>query len=198
VHWHERPRRHGNLSTPAADPVLIAFTLIDLALNPKAAKAGLKQLVQLDKSIGVAERKLADIERQAAEMQAALTARAAELDARERALTEREDAFAASAQDVRDELREHHAHLDDLHRLLVHRVAATAGIMWNETLQGPPSWQQLRQQIPDLPADLPVVSQPAVLPIDALSDTSDDPNADRHGHVFLGTLSRDVSHKGAA
>jgi hypothetical protein len=33
--------------------------------------------------------------------------------------------------------------------------------------------------------------------LDVFSDTSADPHADRHGNAFLGTLSRDVSHKGA-
>jgi hypothetical protein len=31
--------------------------------------------------------------------------------------------------------------------------------------------------------------------IDALSDTHDDPHADRQGAPFLGELTRDVSHK---
>jgi hypothetical protein len=56
----------------------------------------------------------------------------------------------------------------------------------------------LRRQIVDLPEDPPALKQTDVMRIDALSDTSDDPNADRHGNIFLGTLSRDVSHKGAA
>jgi hypothetical protein len=41
-------------------------------------------------------------------------------------------------------------------------------------------------------------SEPDAAPamrIDALSDTSDDPHADRQGAAFLGELTRDVSHK---
>ena len=41
-------------------------------------------------------------------------------------------------------------------------------------------------------------SQPDAAPamrIDALSDTSDDPHADRQGAPFLGELTRDVFHK---
>jgi hypothetical protein len=146
-----------NLPAPAADPVLIAFRLIDLALNPKAAKAGLKQLVKLNKDIGLAEEKFVSLQSQAAAIENALTVRAAELDAQARSLDARVAAFESQAADVRDELREHHNRIEQAHRQLVHRIMATTGITgnWNFDLQGVPSWEQLRRQIADLPADLP-------------------------------------------
>jgi hypothetical protein len=142
----------------AADPVLIAFTLIDLALNPKAAKAGLKKLAQVDKSIGVAEQKLAALIAEAEQTKAALAEREAAVVARETAHAAREAAFESQAGDVRDELREHHARLEQTHRQLVRRLMATAGITgnWNFDLQDPPTWAQLKRMIADLPDDLPV------------------------------------------
>jgi hypothetical protein len=187
---------HDHGYAPALDPFTAALVLIDLALNPKATKAALKKLAQLDKSIGAAEQKLAAVTAATEQKQAALAERVAELDAREAAITKREDDFAVSAQDVRNELYQHHNRLDETHRQLVHRIMATAGILsgWNPALQPLPTWEQLRSQIADLPPDPAPVPAP-VLPIDAFSDTFSDPNADRHGNVFLGSLSRDVSHK---
>ena len=74
---------------------------------------------------------------------------------------------------------------------------STTGILgeWNPNLQPLPSWQQLRGMIADLPADLPGPGAEPAMRIDALSDTSNDEHADRHGNVFLGELTRDVSHK---
>jgi hypothetical protein len=147
----------GNGYAPAVDPFSAALVLIDLALNPKATKVALQKLAQLDNSIGVAERKLAAVTAQIEQTKAALDTREAAIAAREVALEERETAFADAAQDVRDELREHHARVDQAHRQLVHRIMSTAGILgeWNFELQGPPSWQQLRRRVAGLPDDLP-------------------------------------------
>jgi hypothetical protein len=70
---------------------------------------------------------------------------------------------------------------------------------YNPQLQDLPSWDVLKRLVVGLPDDPPplerdVASHPR---IDA-SDMFFDPHADRHGNAFLGTLSRDVSHKGAA
>jgi hypothetical protein len=187
----------GGNGTPAADPVVIAFTLIDLALNPKAAKAGLKQLVKLDKSIAAAEQKLAALTAQAEQTTVALAQREAAVVAREAALDARETAFTSSLEDAHSELREHHGRVEQAHRQLVHRVMSTSGILsgWNPDLQDLPTWEQLRRQIADLPPDPPALVTAPIMRIDALSDTFSDPNADRHGNAFLGTLSRDVSHQ---
>jgi hypothetical protein len=167
--------------------------------NNKTLAAAIKKLHRLDQRFADAQAKLAAVEAQAAEIETALTARAAALDERARALEDREAAFASQAGDVRDELREHHARLEQTNRSLIHRIMSTAGILgeWNWNLQSPPSWEQLRRMVADLPEDLPGPGPEPAVRIDAFSDVCSDPGADRHGNVFLSTLTRDVSHKGA-
>jgi hypothetical protein len=182
----------GNGHSPSvADPVLIAFTLIDLALNPKAAKAGLTQLVKLDKDIGAAEQKLAALTAQTEQTKAALDERAAELDTLKAAITKREDEFANSLADARSELYAHHNRVEQAHRQLVHRIMSTAGIAgnWNFDLQDPPTWQQLRRMIADLPDDLP-----ATPPADVVSENV---REDWVGHTFVpgSTLTRSIIPK---
>jgi hypothetical protein len=183
---------------PAADPVLIAFTLIDLALNPKAAKAGLKQLVKLDKSIAAAEQKLAALTAQAEQTQAALAARAAELDQRERAITERENEFTASIEEARAHLRGYYDSVAEADRHLRYRVLNHADLLhgYNSQLQQLPDWPAIRRLVVGLPPDPPPLEREvAAHPrIDVFSDVSNDPGADRHGAPFLGELTRDVSH----
>jgi hypothetical protein len=59
-----------------------------------------------------------------------------------------------------------------------------------------PTWDQLKRLVAGLPDDPPLERDVASHPrMDVFSDVSDDPNADRHGNVFLGTLSRSISHK---
>jgi hypothetical protein len=191
---------HG-YSAPVADPVLVALQLCALANNKTVATA-IRKLARLDRQFAEAETKLAAVKAQAEQTETALVARAAALDARERALDERESAFESQTGDVRDELREHHARLEQTHRQLIHRIMSTTGLLgeWNPNLQPLPSWQQLRGMIADLPADLPGPEPEPGVRIDAFSDTFSDPHADRHGAPFLGELTRDVSHhkRGAA
>jgi len=183
---------------PAADPVLIAFTLIDLALNPKAAKAGLKQLVKLNKDIGIAEEKFVNLQNQAAEIETALTQRAAELDAREAAITKREDEFAAATEEARNHLRGYYDSVAEADRRLRYRILSHADLLhgYNAQLQDLPDWPAIRRQIVGLPDDPPPLEREVAAPrIDSLSDTFSDPSADRHGNAFLGTLTRSTSHK---
>jgi hypothetical protein len=188
-------------SALAVNPVLIAFTLIELALNPKAAKAGLKQLVKLDKDIGVAERKLAGLEARAADTAAALAEREAELAAREAEIERRESSFEASLHEARDHLRGYYDSIAEADRHLRYRILSHADLLhgYNAQLQDLPDWPAIRRLVVGLPEDpSPLEREVAAHPrIDVLSDTFSDPNSDRHGNVFLGTLSRDVSHKGA-
>jgi hypothetical protein len=146
-----------NHDAPIADPVLIALQLCQLAANPKTIAAAVKKLRRLDRQYADTEAKLAALTAQAAAIETALTARAAELDRRQAEIERREAAFESQAGDVRDELREHHNRLEQTHRQLVHRLMSTAGITgnWNFDLQDPPTWQQLRRMIADLPDDLP-------------------------------------------
>jgi hypothetical protein len=196
----------------SVDPVAAAIAFRDLVVEfskayklvttDKAKAARLRAVAELDRRAAAAEQKFAAITGEAEQVQAALDARAAALDAGQRALEAREAAFERQTTDVRDELREAHARLDETHRQLIHRIMSTAGILgeWNPNLQPLPSWQQLRGMIADLPADLPGPAPEPAVRIDAFSDTSDNPNSDRHGNRFLGELTRDVSHhqRGAA
>jgi hypothetical protein len=121
-------------------------------------------------------------------MQAALAARETALDERERAITQREDEFEASLKEARDNLHEQHAHLVETHRQLVHRIMSCSGILgeWNWNLQSPPSWEQLRKMIANLPADLPAASPAEVISENAREDWS--------GNVFVpgSTLTRSI------
>ena len=183
-------------SPPAPDRFADAIALCQIAKNKTIATA-LKKLRRVNRQIADAEAKVIAVQDQVEQKEAALAAREAKLDARDTAITRRENEFAASAQDVRDELREHHNRIEQAHRQLVYRLMSTAGILgnWNENLQDLPTWEQLRRQIADLPPDPPTLKQTDAVRIDALSDTSDDPHVDRHGAPFLGELTRDVSHK---
>jgi hypothetical protein len=188
-------------AAPAVDPFSAALVLIDLALNPKATKVALKKLVQLDKDIGIAEQKLAAVTAQVEQKHAALTERGAELDRREAAITERETEFEASLHEARDNLRGYYNGIAEADRHLRYRILAHADLLhgYNSRLQDLPDWPAIRRLVVGLPDDPPPLERDVSHPrIDVFSDTSNDPHADRHGNVFLGSLSRDVSHKGAA
>jgi hypothetical protein len=177
-------------SAPAADPVLIALEWCRLS-NNKTVAAAIKKLRRLDRQYADTQTKGAAITAQAEQVQAALAERAAALDARERALEAREVAFESQAADVRDELREHHNRLEQTHRQLVHRLMSTAGILgqWNWDLQSPPTWQQLRRMIADLPEDLPAPAGEVI---------SQEVREDWTGNTFMpgSTLTRSINQSG--
>jgi len=183
-------------STPALDRITAAISFVDfaadlydLAANHKAYKARLTKLRRLERDIAAAEQKFAAITAQAEQVQAALDARAAELDERSRALDAREAEFASQAGDVRDELHGHHARLEQTHRQLIHRIMSTTGILgeWNWDLQSPPTWEQLRRMIADLPPDLPTAPSAEVV--------SENVREDWAGNIFSpSTLTRSI-HK---
>jgi hypothetical protein len=180
-------------STPAMDPFLTAIALCQIAERAKPIATALKKLRKVGQDILSAEKKLAAVAAAAEQTNVELAARATALDERERVLDARETRFESSLTDARDELREHHARLDETHRQLIHRIMSTTGMLgeWNPNLQPLPTWQQLRGMIADLPAP---ATEPAMR-IDAFSDVSDNPLADRHGNAFLGSLSRSTDHK---
>jgi hypothetical protein len=132
-----------------------AIALCQVAQRAKTVEAALKRLRKIGRDTLVAEQKLANVEARAADTAAALAEREAELDAREAAITKREAALESQAGDVRDELYAHHNRIAAAHRRLVHRIMSTAGIAgnWNFDLQDPPTWEQLRRMIADLPDD---------------------------------------------
>ena len=188
-------------ATPAVDPFLVALQLCSIATNAKSVAPALKRLRKLGRDIEAAERQVAALAAQAEQINAALAQREAAIDERERALDARTTEFESSLQEARDNLHGYYNSLSETDRHIRHRILNTAGLLsgYNPTLQDLPTWDQLKRLVVGLPDDPPplereIVSQPR---IDALSDTFSDPRADRHGTQFLGTLTRDVSHRGA-
>jgi hypothetical protein len=179
----------GNGYAPAVDPFSAAIVLIDLALNPKATKAALKKLAQLDKSISTAEQKLAALAARTEQTNNALAEREAAIAAREVALEEREAVFESQAGAVRDELREHHNRITAAYRQLTHRIMSTAGILgqWNFDLQDPPTWEQLKRMVANLPDD----------PTPVAEVVSRETREDWVGHTFVpgSTLTRSIIPK---
>ena len=190
---------NGEREAPASDRFADTIALCNLAANAKAIKAQLRELAKINRQIADAEARLAALTAKAEQTQAALVTRVAELDARETALDAREDGFAASLKEARDDLRAYYDNLAETDRHIRYRILTSADLLagFNEQLQDLPDWPQIRQMIPNLPDDPPPIEREVAshLRIDSFSDTFDDPNADRHGNAFLGTLSRDVSHK---
>jgi hypothetical protein len=181
------------------DPFVLAIGLCQIAANAKTIEPALKKLRKLGRDIEKAEQKLAAVTGQAEQKQTELAALAAAIDERERAITQREDEFAASLQEARDNLAGYYDSIAEADRHIRYRILSHADLLhgYNAQLQDLPSWDVLKRLVVGLPDDPPplereVISHPR---IDALSDTFADPYADRHGNVFLGTLSRDVSHK---
>jgi hypothetical protein len=179
---------HDHVS-PAVDPFSAALVLIDLALNPKAAKVGLKQLVKLDKDIGIAEKKFADLQSQAAAMQTALTQRAAELAAREAAISARESSFEASLREAHDHLRQYHNNLAQQDRRIRYRILSSADLLhgFNERLQELPDWPAIKQMIPGLPPDLPATPPAEVVTREVTTDWTGS-----HSFIAGSTLTRSV------
>ena len=189
-----------DFSTPAmVDPFAVLIELCRIAANPKAAEVVLKKIRREVVAAGAREQRCAIAAAKLEQKQAALDARAAELDQRERAITQREDEFAASCQEARDNLAGYYNSIAEADRHIRYRILSHADLLggYNPALQDLPSWDVLKRLVVGLPDDPPplerdVASYPR---IDVFSDVSDDPNADRHGHVFLGTLTRSTEHK---
>jgi hypothetical protein len=199
-HTDEHDGSDHGYSASAADPVLVALELCKLA-NNKTVAAAIKKLRRLDRQFADAQTKLAAVEAQAAEIVAKMESDAGALAERERAITRREDEFEGSLNEARDNLAKYYNNLADMDRRIRYRIMASADLLagFNEQLQDLPSWDQLRRLVVGLPDDPPPLER-EIAPhprIDALSDTFADPHADRHGTQFLGTLTRDVSHRGA-
>jgi hypothetical protein len=183
------------------DPFALAIALCQIAANAKAIEPALRRLRKLGRDIAKAEQKLAAVTAQAEQTTAELAARAAAADERDRALDARVTEFESSLETARGELRGYYNHIADADRHIRYRIMSHADLLggYNSQLQDLPSWDVLKRLVVGLPDDPPalerdVASHPRIDP----SDTFFDPHADRHGMQFLGTLSRDISHKGAA
>ena len=173
---------------PTGDRFADAIALCQIAKNKTIATA-LKKLRRVNRQIADAEAKVIAVQDQVEQKEAALAAREAKLDARDTAITRRENEFAASAQDVRDELYAHHNRVEQAHSQFVRRVMATAGILgeWNFQLQDPPSWDVLKRLVA-LPDDLPAPAAEVV---------SENVREDWVGHTFVpgSTLTRSIIPK---
>jgi chromosome segregation ATPase len=175
-------------AVPALDAFSAALVLIDLALNPKAAKVGLKQLARLDKDIGAAEQKLAAVTAAAEQTKTALAERETAIVAREAVLEQRERTLDERETEARDNLRAYYDNLADTDRRIRYRIMASADLLagFNEQLQDLPSWQQIKQMVPGLPADLPAAPAAEVVTREVREDWA--------GSVFApSTLTRTVS-----
>jgi hypothetical protein len=175
------------------------IALSKFVANAKNIELRARALAKLNRHIREAEGKLAALTAQAEQREAALAERAAALEAREAALDARMTEFENSLNEARDNLAAYYSAIAEQDRLIRYRVLNSADLLggYNPQLQDLPTWPQLRRLVVGLPDDPPpperdVVSHPR---IDALSDMFSDPNADRHGNAFLGTLSRNVSHR---
>ena len=189
-----------DLSTPALDHINAALALCDLAaelhdlaINHKVYKGRLRQRAKLERGIEAAAQKLSRLQTEAAGIVEAAQAHAAAIHGEAQ---QRLEAVESAEQDLRERER----------RIQILEAA------WRGLGEGPDVWSGLRSpeysplQKARMAAgrelgkdpDIYGFSQPAVAPamrIDALSDTSDDPRADRQGAPFLGELTRDVTHK---
>jgi hypothetical protein len=170
------------------DPFTLAIELCRVAAKPATYAAAVKKLRKLGRDIVAAEQKLSQLQADAAVIAAKAESDASAIAEQSRVLDAREVALASQAADVRDELRQHHARLEQTHRQLIHRIMATTGILgeWNWNLQSPPTWEQLRQRIADLPADLPAASPTETITAEVREDWT--------GNVFVpnSTLSRSI------
>jgi hypothetical protein len=173
------------------------IALRDLALNVKIKPAEIKKRAKFERRVADSQVKLASVEADAAaivaraedavkEIHAQAQARLAAVEAAEAELEQREKKLTAREQSWRG---------------LGEPADVLSGFRSPEF-----SPLQKARLAHGLPAgrdpDLLGLSQPAepTVRIDAISDTHDDPRADRHGAPFLGELTRDVSHhkRGAA
>ena len=190
-----------NHSTTMPDPFVLAISLCQIAASAKAIEPALKRLRKLGRDIAKAEQKLAAVTAQAEQTNAELAARAAAIDERDRALDARATEFASSLETARAELHQYYNSIAEADRHIRYRIMSHADLLggYNPQLQDLPSWDVLKRLVVGLPDDPPPLERGAAAHprIDA-SDMFFDPHADRHGNAFLGTLSRDVSHKGAA
>jgi hypothetical protein len=170
----------------------------DLVLNAKIKPAELKKRAKFERGLVDIQAKCAALTTHAEQTKATLDERAAELDARAVELERRKTELEAAIEEARDNLRGYYDSVAEADRRLRYRILSHADLLhgYNAQLQDLPSWPAIRQMVPGLPPDpVPIEPHPR---IDSLSDTFSDPSADRHGNAFLGTLSRDVSHKGGS
>jgi hypothetical protein len=188
--------------TTLVDPVAAAIALTELvdsfhrvyklATDSKANKARLRALAKLDRQIADAENKRAAIEADA-------TAIVTRAESDVRAIREDAEQRLEAAATAEAELAEREnkiARLEAAWRGLGEPADVLSGFRSPEFSP----IQKARLAVGQAPGRDPCLlfAEPdaaATVPIDALSDTSDDPHAVRQGAPFLGELTRSVAHK---
>jgi hypothetical protein len=180
------------------DPVAAAmadklYKLYSLATNSKANKARLRAFAKLNRQIADAEAKRVAIEADAA---AIVTKAETEVKVIYAEVQQRLEA-AATAEAELVEREQKIARLENAWRNLGEPQDVLAGFK-------SPQYSPLQKarlahnEPPGKNVDPLFFSEPGAVPtmrIDALSDTHDDPHADRQGAPFLGELTRDTAHK---
>jgi hypothetical protein len=188
-----------DIGAPALDRVTAAIAFVDfaadlydLAANHKAYKARLTKLRRLERDIAAAEQKLAALTARTEQTEAALAEREAELAARDAEIERRESSFEVSLAEARDHLRAYYDSLADTDRRIRYRILSSADLLhgFNERLQDLPSWQQIKQLVPNLPDDLP-----AAPPVEVVSENV---REDWAGSVFTPGSSLTRTVRGAA
>jgi hypothetical protein len=173
---------------------IIAFR--DLALNAKIKPAEIKKLAKLERRVADSQVKLAAVEVQARE----LVAKAERDVAAIREDAQRRLDAAVVAERELEQRAQKIIRLENAWRFIGEPADVMSGFRTAEY-----SPLQKARMAHGQPAGKNVdplfFSEPDAAPamrIDAMSDTSDDPHADRQGTPFLGELTRDVSHKRGA
>ena len=170
------------------DPFSLAIELCKVAAKPATYAAALKKLRKLGRDIETAERKLSQLQADAAAIAAKAESDASAIAEQSRALDARKAEFEVSVAAARDQLRAYHDSLADTDRRIRYRILSSADLLrgFNERLQDLPSWQQIKQLVPNLPPDLPTAP-----PAEVTQETREDWT----GHTFIAgsTLSRSVN-----
>ena len=164
----------------------------DLVLNAKIKPAALKKLAKLNRQFADAQAGLVAVKAQAAEIVAKAQADVAAIHEEAR---RRLDAAAAAEQELAQREAKI-ARLENSWRNLGEPADVMSGFRSPEfsPLQ---KARMAHGRPPGKDVDVLGLAQDAEpdLRIDIVSDTHDDPNADRHGAPFLGELTRDINHK---
>ena len=188
----EHPHEDDNAAA-SADHFRDAIDLCRLAWDTQKTKARLVKLRKLEKDIAAANTKLAAAEAKAVELLAKAQSDVAAIhDDAQRRLEVAESAEEQIA------LREQKiTRLESAWRNLGEPGDVLSGLRSPEFTPLQKARMAAGRE-PGRDPDRLFFAEPDAAPvmrIDALSDTSDDPHADRHGAPFLGELTRDVSHK---
>jgi hypothetical protein len=168
------------------------IALRDLALNVKIKPVEIKKRAKFERRVADSQAKLADVEVQARE----LVARAERDVAAIRDDAQRRLEAAAAAEQELEQREQKIARLEAAWR----NIGEPADVMSGFRSPEYSPLQKARMAHGQPPGRDPaqfLFSEPDAAPamrIDALSDTHDDPHADRQGAPFLGELTRDVSH----